>query len=95
MSVAAKLLSGGQDDRWKASTLAFSTSFPAISGSRNEAIFFKPDGLAFYAVEASIRQYSLSSAWDLSSASLDHTISLGGGQQAICMFFSNDGLKFF
>lgn len=91
MSLAQKLATVGLDDRWKASTLAFVTSFPALSGGRSVPVFFKPDGLVFY-VGGTARQYTLSSAWDLSSATLDHTTSIS---TTFTIFFSSDGLKFY
>lgn len=67
-----------------ASSLVRRTSF-AGSGSTG-GCHFKSDGLTFYYCDQSaavIRQYSLSSAWDLSTASLSTSYSLSSGAQKV------------
>lgn len=95
MSLAQKLATVGLNDRWKASTLTLLASYSGIVGDYTP--FFKPDGTQLYAFTTvsgvdRLRQYALSSAWDLSTASVSHTttISILNG-----LFLSSDGLKLY
>lgn len=62
--------------------------------------FFRADGLRFFVVDqanAKIRQYSMTTAYDLSTASFD-TIDFDTSSQTIALgdiFFKDDGLKMF
>ena len=63
-------------------------------------VFFKPDGTKFYVLDANddITQYSLSTAWDVSSyTSSDHTIQTDQTNNTIPhgLFFSEDGTRMF
>jgi|11_taG_2_1085331.scaffolds.fasta_scaffold01080_7 hypothetical protein len=67
-----------------------------------EGIFFKPDGLTFYAVTRknadSVKQYSLTTAWDISTCSTTATSSITVSSQNNSMeglFFKPDGTKMY
>ncbi len=67
-----------------------------------EGIFFKPDGLTFYAVTRkdadSVKQYSLTTAWDISTCSTTATSSITVQTQNNSMeglFFKPDGTKMY
>jgi DNA-binding beta-propeller fold protein YncE len=68
-------------------------------GSPRE-LFFRPDGLKMYIIGSgsdSVHQYTLSTAWNVSTASYDN-VSFGVSSQEsnpYCMFFRNDGLKMY
>jgi DNA-binding beta-propeller fold protein YncE len=74
-----------------------STQSPTASG-----VFFKPDGTKMYVLEDGISdeivyQYSLSTAWDVSTASYDSvSFSVGNEDaQTTDLFFSPDGTKMY
>jgi sugar lactone lactonase YvrE len=83
----------------------WSSSFEneVLSGrERNPSIFFKADGTKLYVVGSAINtvfQYSLATAWDLTSASFGNiTFSVAaqaGTQSAHGLFFKSDGLKMY
>ena len=67
-----------------------------------EGIFFKPDGLTFYAVTRknadSVKQHSLTTAWDISTCSTTATSSITVQTQNNSMeglFFKPDGTKMY
>ena len=67
-----------------------------------EGIFFKPDGLTFYAVTKknadSVKQYSLTTAWDISTCSTTATASKDVSTENNSMeglFFKPDGTKMY
>jgi len=70
-------------------------SFALSSTTVNSSIFFKPDGTKFYVGTSSsdIRQYDLSTAWDISTASLTNTLNTVGINGGV--FFKPDGTKIF
>ena len=65
-----------------------------------QGIFFKPDGTKLYGIDrasATIYQYSLSTAWDVSTASYD-SISFDASAQggaAVDFYIKDDGTKLF
>jgi len=69
------------------------------SGVGPTGVFFKPDGTKFYITDNSsdvIRQYSLTTAWDITTASEGTTKSLSGQEgTAHAVFFKPDGTKLF
>lgn len=89
--------SGGGGDVWTNPDLA-NASYDSVSfstGASNLAdVFFKPDGSAFYSAEnlSTLRERTLSTAWDLSTASAGATASLSG---IFGVFFKPDGTKVF
>lgn len=87
---------------WDLSTAAYDSVALDISGQDTgpQGIFFKPDGLKFFltgAANDSIYQYSLTGAWDLSTASYD-SVSLSVTARDTTpreASFSSDGKKMF
>lgn len=85
---------------WDISTASYSQNFTLAVFTNWEflGLFFKPDGTKMYAVEAfnqSVREYDLSSAWDIGSASFNQAKSFGGGREGQGLFFKSDGTKMF
>jgi sugar lactone lactonase YvrE len=83
---------------WNINTGSYTSKTFSIDSqeSQAQAIFFKPDGTKFYAVGISsdrIYQYSLSTAWDISTASYDTVNVLVSGQETSPrgLFFKPDG----
>ena len=71
-----------------------------ISSSKNTActsIFFKPDGTKLYTtdVDDNAYQYSLSTAWDITTISYVQLFDMGNVRDVRGMYFSPDGTKFF
>jgi len=69
------------------------------SGTGPSGVFFKPDGTKFYITDNAsdvIRQYSLSTAWDITTASEGTTKSISAQDGKIhAVFFKPDGTKLF
>ena len=88
---------------WNPSTATYdSVSFSVVSQTENtNAIFFKPDGTKMYVSgenpNPGVFQYSLSSAWDLSTASYDSVSFSTSSQEAapFGLFFKPDGTKMY
>jgi len=64
---------------------------------QGQGLFFKSDGLKMYASDQSnAYQYSLSTAWDLSTISYDSkSLSLSSASDPNNIFFKSDGTKFY
>lgn len=79
---------------WQAShTFTGHTNGPAVMD-----IFFKPDGTKFFYADWQndrVLQYSLSTAWDLSSASYLSYYQISGESMLRGLYFSPDGTKMF
>lgn len=84
---------------WDLSTASFTTNFSVSSQTTSpSAIFFKPDGLVMYVVGSnnrSLNQYTLSTAWDISSASYSQNASVTDDLGPYGLYFKNDGTKAF
>ena len=90
---------------WDLSTASYdSVSFSVGSQDSSPAeLFFKPDGTKMYVVgygdfpNSYVYQYSLSTAWDLSTASYDNVSFEVSSQEQIpfVMFFKPDGTKMY
>jgi len=77
-----------------------SVSFSVASQEANPfGMFFKPDGTALYLCGTSgddVNEYSLSSAWDISTMSFVQNFSVSSQETVpTCIFFKNDGTKMF
>lgn len=90
----------GLSTAWDLSTASFSQSFSVASqeGSSN-GVFFKPDGTSMYiigSVADKVHQYSLSTAWDISTSSFvqDFSVSAQDGTPT-SVFFSPDGTRMY
>jgi sugar lactone lactonase YvrE len=87
---------------WDVSTASYdSVSFSVNSQEDSpRSIFFKPDGTEMYMLGDdvnSVYKYSLSTAWDVSTASYD-SVSFSVGTQdssPYCIFFKPDGTKMY
>lgn len=70
--------------------ITFATGLTGCTG-----LFFKPDGTKMYVINSgadSIRQYSLSPAWDITSATTDSTFSVSAlSTTPTSLYFSPDG----
>ncbi len=87
---------------WDLSTASYDSVSLDVSGQDGSptGIFFKPDGTKMYLVGAisdTVHQYSLSTAWDLSTASYDSVSLDVSGQDSIPqgIFFKPDGTKMY
>jgi sugar lactone lactonase YvrE len=87
---------------WDLETADYASKSFSVLAQDNAArgLFFKPDGTKFYMVgiqNDNVRQYSMSTAWDISTASYD-TVTLNvGGQEATptSIYLSPDGIKLY
>jgi len=85
---------------WDVSSCSFVQSFSVLSQEGFVTdLFFKPDGSKFYIIGSTsdtINEYSLSAAWDVSTASYAQNFSIAS-QETVAqgLFFSDDGLKIF
>jgi 6-phosphogluconolactonase (cycloisomerase 2 family) len=89
-------------DAWDVINLTYdsvSFSVSAQDSGTLVAIFFKPDGTKFYIIGSNDRvyQYSLGTAWDISTASYDSKSFLVTTQDSNPqdLFFKNDGTKLY
>jgi len=85
---------------WDISTASYATQFSVSSQETNPSgISFKTDGTKMYISGATgddINQYSLSTAWDVSTASFDNVTAGSGEDTAVAgIFFKYDGTKFY
>jgi DNA-binding beta-propeller fold protein YncE len=85
---------------WDISTLSFVQNF-SLSGQESQAmgLFFSTDGTKMYITGIAgddINQYSLSTAWNISTASHQKVFSVSSQTTAPrSVYFRDDGLKFF
>ena len=85
---------------WDISTASYLQNFSiAAQNTAPWDLFFKPDGTQFYFVGSSgntVYEYSLSTAWDVSTASFVQGFSVAGQEGfATSLFFTADGSKMF
>jgi sugar lactone lactonase YvrE len=87
---------------WDLSTASYNSVSFSVSGQETSprAIFFKPDGTKMYVAGSDqdfVSQYSLGTAWDLSTTSYDSVNFSVNSQEANCssMFFNTDGTKMY
>jgi hypothetical protein len=85
---------------WDISTVSLLQSFSVLANASNPAaLFFKPDGTKMFVLSPSsddVNEYSLSTAWDISSSSYTQNFSVSGqdlNPQGIS--FKSDGTKMF
>ena len=86
---------------WDISTASFVQNFSvSVQESAPSGVFFKPDGTKMYVVGTAtdaVYQYSVSTAWDISTASYD-SVSFNVGSQdtfPLDLSFKPDGTKMF
>lgn len=87
---------------WDVSTATYaSKSFSVTTQDATpQGIFFKSDGLTFYMVGSTtdtVYQYTLSTAWDIATASYASKSFSVAGQETVprALFFKSDGLKMY
>lgn len=85
---------------WDISTASFVQVFSVAGQDTGPAgVFFKPDGLKMYVVgftNDSVYEYSLSTAWDISTASFVQVFSVSTQDTApVGLFFKPDGTKMY
>ena len=85
---------------WNVSTASYVQNFSIGAQESNpESIFFSPDGTSMYVLGTSgddVNQYSLSTAWDVSTASYVRTRSIGSQELTPSgVFFKPDGTKMY
>lgn len=82
---------------WDISTASFDSKTLSLNQSTNPyGCFFKPDGTKFYSVDAAsntVYQYTLSTAWDVSTGSYDSVSFSVASQEtgATLLYFNSDG----
>jgi hypothetical protein len=85
---------------WNVSTAVYSQSF-SISAqiASAQGLFFKPDGTKMYVVDSvgnDVNEYTLSSGWDISTASYLQSFSVATQEtDPFSLFFKPDGLKMY
>lgn len=85
---------------WDISTAKLPTSFTTSSqSSGGRAVFFKPDGTVMYRVATgndAVYEYSLSSAWDITTSSFVRSVSVASQDTTPTgLFFKPDGTKMY
>lgn len=84
---------------WDISTASFSASFGvATQGTNPRAIHLKPDGTKIYVVDNgsdAVDEYDMSTAYDISTASFNQTISVTQDPSPDGLFFKPDGTKMY
>ena len=85
---------------WDVHSATFTTSFSiAAQDTSPSSLYFRPDGLKFYIVGRvgrSVEEYSLSTAWDISTASHTSTQSVNSEETApTAVTFKTDGTKMY
>ena len=83
---------------WDVTTASFVQSFSVAAQETDPRnVFFKPDGLVMYIVgniSDKIHQYTLATAWDVSTATITSSYSLTGqGNIPVAMEFKPDGSR--
>ena len=85
---------------WDISTASFVQVFSVAGQDTGVAgVFFKPDGLKMYVVgftNDSVYEYTLSTAWDISTSSFVQSFSVSGQDTGpVALFFKPDGTKMY
>ena len=86
---------------WSIATAAYASKSFSIAGQETtpSGVFFKPDGLSMYIVgivSDSISQYTLTTAWDVTTAVFLQSFSVTAQDTAPQdLFFTNDGTRMF
>jgi len=85
---------------WDISTASYTQNFSiSTQGLSPRELFFKPDGTKMYVVErssATVNEYNLSAAWDISTASYLQNLSVGAQEAGVLgLFIRSDGAKMY
>ena len=91
---------GGVVEGWNVSAAVFNQSLSvAAQDSAPSGVFFKPDGLKMYVigrVVGNVNEYNLSTAWDISTAVFNQSLSVSAQESVPTdVFFKPDGLKMY
>ena len=91
---------GGVVEGWNISTAVFNQSFSVSAQETSpRGVFFKPDGLKMYVignVGDDVNEYTLSTAWDVSTAVFNQSFSVSAQELTpVGVFFKPDGLKMY
>lgn len=83
---------------WDVSSLAYNQSFSVVTQDTTPRdVFFKSDGLKMYVLGDTgndVNEYTLTTAWDVSTASYDQNFSVAGQETTpYGLFFKPDGKK--
>jgi len=95
------LLSGGASVAYDLANAAYDSISFSVAGQDADpyGLFFKPDGTVMYVAGDAgndVNQYSLSTAWDISTASFTQNFSVGSQESAPSgVFFKGDGTKMY
>jgi hypothetical protein len=77
---------------------ATGNSFSLLSGDASDDLTWKPDGTKFYTTgegNANVYEYSCSTAWDITTATINHTATLSNMTTVKGMCWNPNGLSFF
>jgi len=85
---------------WDLSTLSYVQNFDVSTQESNTSgTYFKPDGTKMYVTGAAsdgVYEYDLSTAWDISTATHNQTLSIGSQESTPrAIYFKPDGTKMF
>lgn len=85
---------------WDITTASFNTNFSvSTQDTQPRGIFFKPDGTKFYIIGTtsdSVHEYDMSTAWAISTASHNQSLSVSGQEaNPYGVHFKDDGSKMF
>jgi sugar lactone lactonase YvrE len=85
---------------WDISTASYVQNFSVVNEDTNpQGLFFKPDGTKMYVVGAigdDVNEYSLSTAWNISTASYVQNFSIAAQEtNPTGLFFKSDGTKMY
>jgi len=81
-------------NNWDVSTLDYDNISEDLLGS--DDLFFKPDGTKLYVIEnVTLTSYTLSTPWDISTATQTNQIADLGGNTYTALFFKPDGTKLY
>jgi sugar lactone lactonase YvrE len=92
--------SGSGRDPWNAAAaVALQDKDISAQGATPKGVFFKPDGLEMYVAEDAdnaVDQYTLTTAWDVSTAGFTRTLAIGTEETSPAgIFFKPDGTKMY
>ena len=85
---------------WQVNTASYASKSVSVSAKEStpRAVFFKDDGTQMYvtgSISESIHQYSLGTAWDISTATFSKTFTIGGDPNWNGMYIKSDGKKLY
>jgi len=99
-SIGGDILEYSLSTAWDISTASYSQNFIVTAQEANPGgVFFKPDGTKMYVAGGNsdiIAEYSLSTAWDISSSSFSYSLNVYAQEQDVQgVFFKPDGTNMY